>query len=238
MVEIAATRNRYLIGTSVGRRRQEVVIRGTTNLKNAFYDVRVHRHWNAELGLYLHSGFETMALALHRDLLPRLDRQCEVLLFGHSLGAAEAVILAMLLQRDGYRVQRVYATGQPKVTDQAGADKYRDLPVVRVVNENDPVPLLPSSSQDEPGRSYRHLGGEYVLLDGPYFAYLASEYANDKAAVAFWNNLRQQKLQDELHEHAIGSYLARLAPKLEQAIQVPFQERERYISGSRASAPP
>ena len=233
VVDLAATRNRYLIGWSREERLQEVVIRGTTNLRNALYDVRFRRHWNPELGLYLHAGFEAMALALHRDLLPRLDREGELVIFGHSLGAAEAVILGMLLEREGYRVRRVYATGQPKVTDQDGASKYRDLPVVRVVNENDPVPLLPPSSLDEPGRSYRHLGGEYVLLDGPYFAYLAGEYANDTAALAFWNNLRQQKLSEELHEHRILSYLARLSPKLQQAIQVPFRERERYISGSR-----
>jgi triacylglycerol lipase len=238
VVEIAATRNRYLIGWSREERLQEVVIRGTTNLRNALYDVRFRRHWNPELGLYLHAGFEAMALALHRDLLPRLDREGELVIFGHSLGAAEAVILAMLLEREGYRLRRVYATGQPKVTDQDGASKYRDLPLVRVVNENDPVPLLPPSSLDEPGRSYRHLGGEYVLLDGPYFAYLAGEYANDGAALAFWNNLRQQKLSEELHEHRILSYLARLRPKLQRAVQVPFQERERYISGSRAFEQP
>ncbi len=234
VVDIAATRNRYLVGWSRGERLQEVVIRGTTNLRNALYDLRFRRHWNPELGLYLHAGFEAMALALHRDLLPRLDREGELVIFGHSLGAAEAVILGMLLEREGYRVRRVYASGQPKVTDQDGASKYRDLPVIRVVNENDPVPLLPPSSLDEPGRSYRHLGGEYVLLDGPYFAYLAGEYANDGAALAFWNNLRQQKLSEELHEHRILSYLTRLVPKLEQAIQVPFRERERFISGSRA----
>jgi len=237
VVEIAATRNRYLIGWSRDGLLQEVVIRGTTNLKNALYDVRFRRHWNPELGLYLHAGFEAMALALYRDLLPRLDPQGELVLFGHSLGAAEAVILGMLLERDGYRVRRVYATGQPKVTDQAGAAKYRELPVIRVVNENDPVPLLPPSSMDEPGSTYVHLGGEYVLLDGPYFSYLAGEYANDSAAIAFWNNLRQQKLRDELREHGILSYLARLAPKLQQAIQVPFLERERFIAPRGAIAP-
>ncbi len=238
VVDIAATRNRYLVGWSRGERLQEVVIRGTTNLRNALYDLRFRRHWNPELGLYLHAGFEAMALALHRDLLPRLEPAGELVLFGHSLGAAEAVILGMLLERDGYRVRRVYATGQPKVTDRAGAAKYRELPVIRVVNSNDPVPLLPPSSMDEPGSSYAHLGGEYVLLDGPYFSYLAGEYANDSAALDFWNNLRQQRLSEELHEHRILSYLARLAPKLQQAIQVPFLERERYISGSRAFAPP
>jgi len=238
VVEIASTRNRYLIGWSRDGLLQEVVIRGTTNMKNALYDLRFRRHWNPELGLYLHAGFEAMALALYRDLLPRLEPEGELVLFGHSLGAAEAVILGMLLERDGYRVRRIYATGQPKVTDRAGAAKYRELPVIRVVNENDPVPLLPPSSLDEPGSTYVHLGGEYVLLDGPYFSYLAGEYANDSAANAFWSNLGQQKLSEELHEHRILSYLARLAPKLQQAIQVPFRERERFISGSRAFAPP
>ena len=134
VVELRSTRNLYLLGTLPGGRQQEIVIRGTVNLKNSLYDARIRRRWNRELGIYLHSGFEAMALALHRDILPRLDRGCELILMGHSLGAAEALILGLLLDHEGFRVGLVQASGQPRVTDAAGARKYGSFPVLRVIS--------------------------------------------------------------------------------------------------------
>ncbi len=66
-----------------------------------------------------------------------------VSLTGHSLGGAEAVILAMYLKTEGWKVSRVVTFGQPKVTDADGSKRFRDLPVLRVVNANDSVPLVP-----------------------------------------------------------------------------------------------
>jgi predicted lipase len=233
VVELTEIRNFYLVGTLHAERRQEIVIRGTTNLKNAFYDVRMSKHMNRDLGIRLHRGFEAMALALYQDILPRLRKDNELVLFGHSLGGAEAVILSMLLERDGFQVRQVYTSGQPKVTDSVGAQKYHALNVLRITNAHDPMPLLPTRDLSPLDHPYSHIGGELVLLDGPYFAYLDSEFANDALAVSFLRNLIQDDVVDELHEHSIGSYLARIAPKLELAVQVGFLERERYITGPR-----
>jgi hypothetical protein len=236
VVEIPATRNRYLLGF-LAQGRQEVVIRGTANWTNAVFDVRIRRHWNAELGIELHKGFEEMAAVLLRDMVPRLRPGGELVLFGHSLGAAEALILGLLLDSQGYPVRRVYSSGQPRVTDTAGALRFGGFPVLRIVNENDPVPLLPSV-RDLAARSYCHFGDALVLLDGPYYAYFQGDYVNEKLGAVLWNNLLHGRLLEEFHEHSIGNYLLRIAPKTEVALQVPFRDRMRYIYGPEYRAKP
>jgi hypothetical protein len=229
VVDLQRTRNRYLVGTLEAARRQEIVIRGTTNLKNIFYDARVGLRWNRELGLRLHAGFEAMALVLHEDILPRLDRGCELTVMGHSLGAAEAVILGMLLARDGFRVQRVYASGQPRVTDAAGALKYAGFGVLRIVNDNDPVPLLPP-------HGYRHLGPAVLLLDEAYFCYLNGDFQHERLAADLWQNRnRGERVPEQFREHSVLDYLARLNPKLTSAVQVPFAQRWRFLPDPRSA---
>ncbi len=73
VVDIPATRNRYLLGRLPGGR-QEILIRGTANWTNALFDLRVRRRWNPDLGIVLHSGFEEMSTVLLEDLAPRLER--------------------------------------------------------------------------------------------------------------------------------------------------------------------
>jgi hypothetical protein len=230
VVEIEATRNRYLLAV-LPQGRQEVVIRGTANWTNAVFDARIRRHWNAELGIELHKGFEEIATALLQDLVPRLRPEREIVIFGHSLGAAEAVILGLLLDHRGYHVRRVYASGQPRVTDTDGAQRCGGFPVLRIVNANDPVPLLPSVRDLAPARSYRHFGDAVMLLDGPYYVYFRGEYVNEQLGAVLWQALLHGRLLEEFHEHSIGNYLLRIAPKLEEAIQVPFRDRRSFIYG-------
>jgi len=233
VVEIQSTRNRYLLGI-LPPGRQEVVIRGTANWTNAVFDVRIRRHWNAELGIELHKGFEEMATALLLDLVPRLRTEREVVLFGHSLGAAEVVILGLLLDKRGYTVRRVYASGQPRVTDTDGAQRCGGFPVLRIVNANDLVPLLPSVRDLAPARSYRHFGDALMLLDGPYYVYFRGDYVNEERGAMLWRALLHGQLLEEFHEHSIWNYLARIAPKLDVALQVPFQDRMRFLYGPQA----
>ena len=235
VVEIPATRNRYALGRLPGGR-QEIVIRGTANWTNAVFDARIRRNWNPELGIELHKGFEQMATALLEDLSPRLDREGELVIFGHSLGAAEALILGLLLEHRGYPVRQVYGSGQPRVTDVSGARRYDRFPLLRIVNENDPIPLLPSVRDISPAASYHHLGNALVLLDGPYYAYFEGDYANEELGAVVWNNLVHGRLIEEFYEHSIGNYILRIAPKLEGTVQVPFRDRMRYVNGPQPRA--
>jgi len=80
---------------------------------------------------------------------------------GHSLGGAAGILLALLLQADGYTVDAVTAVGAPRLTDPAGAAVLADaLPgLLRVAAYADVVRTLP------PGVRYRHFGRSVLLHD-------------------------------------------------------------------------
>ncbi len=229
VVDLPKTRNRYMIGTLRFDRRCEIIVRGTANAKNALYDVEFLKHRSEKLGINLHAGFEQMALALYEDILPRLDRGYALAIFGHSLGAAEAVILAMLLDSDGFRVARVYASGAPRVTDGEGEKKFDSLPIVRIINEGDPVPFLPPRGMPSATEPYMHLGKAVFLLDGPYYSLLEEDAGDRVMASEFWRDFAREGMLDRINDHFISAYIARLAPKLTGAIQVPYEEREKYM---------
>ena len=233
LVDLPVTENRYMIGTLNAERRHEIYIRGTANMKNVLSDLAYRPHLNEKLGINLHTGFERMALAVYQDILPRLNPDYDLVIFGHSLGAAEAVILAMLLDQDHWKVKQVYASGQPRVTDVAGEKKFDHLPILRVINEDDPVPFLPPRAIVSASSPYTHLGDAVIILDGPYYCLLAEDTCDEVLASDFWHTLSREGPVAQVEEHFIASYIARLAPKLPGAVQVPYAERDAYMTNGK-----
>jgi hypothetical protein len=230
LVDLPETKNRYMLGTLTAAKRQEIWIRGTANFKNAVYDMRFRKHFNEKLGINLHEGFEQMAMAVYADILPHLRPDYDTVIFGHSLGAAEAVILGMLLETDHFKVTQVYASGQPRVTDGAGETKFDALPILRIVNEGDPVPFLPPRDIPSAKDPYQHLGTALVLLDGPYYCLLDEDVGDDLLAADFWKTLAKDGAIKEVDSHFIKAYLGRLEPKLKAPIQVPYADRAKYLA--------
>ncbi len=229
VVDIEKTRNRYMIGTVDGVKRQDIFIRGTANRQNAIADMEIAKRRSAKLGINLHRGFEDMAAAVYEDISPRLRSGYELVIFGHSLGAAEATILGLMLSVDGWRVSRVYASGSPRLTDAAGAAAFASLPLIRVVNEGDPVPLLPPRTLISPADPYVHIGDAVVLLDGPYYCMLGEQTRNEPLAEDFWRSLKTNSLRGDVKEHFIAAYIERIRPKAAGAVEVPPSDRTRYI---------
>jgi hypothetical protein len=230
IVDLPATENRYMIGTVKGQKRQEIWIRGTANFRNALYDVQYRKHWNGFLGCNIHAGFEKMALAVYSDILPRLDPAADLVIFGHSLGAAEAVILAMIVWKDGFRVAQVYASGQPRVTDAAGETTFAALPVLRIVNEGDPVPYLPPRDVPSAKDPYVHLGDAVILLDGTAYCRIGEDRGNEEMAKGFWQLLAADETFTPVKEHLIDAYIARLEAKVNTTVPVPYADRSSYVT--------
>jgi len=229
VVDIPRTANRYMIGTVHAARRQDIWIRGTANRQNALADMQVAKRRSIRLGINLHRGFDDMAMAVYEDILPRLRPGYDLVIFGHSLGAAEATILGLLLSADGQRVTRVYASGSPRLTDAAGAAAFASLPLVRIVNEGDPVPLLPPRTLVSPLDPYVHIGDAVVLLDGPHYCVLGEDSESEPLAVDFWRSLKTNTLAGDVKEHFIASYIERIRPKVAGAVEVPAADRARYL---------
>jgi triacylglycerol lipase len=229
-VDLPTTKNLYMLGISDGDRRQEIVIRGTANFRNAISDVTFGEHMNSKLGIDLHKGFEAMAVAVYNDVLPRLRKDYVVVIYGHSLGAAEAVILGMLLSVDGFTVSQIYASGQPRVTDATGAEKFAYLPILRIVDEADPVPDLPPLSLPSASDHYVHFGTELYLLDGPYYCLVGQDTGDDASSADVWQALTKAGENTPIRNHLIPAYITRLSPKLTNGIQVPYAQRSQYVS--------
>jgi hypothetical protein len=197
------------------KRVQWIVVRGTSNLVNLQLDVDYNKVVDSRLQIPLHKGFAGSALQVYQFAKPLLKTDYETRVTGHSLGGAAAVIVLMLLKEDGFKLGQAITFGQPKVTNRDGVRKYRTLPLLRYINDKDPVPSLPPfevfAVLDE--GPFQHFGPEVVLDDGPNYHYFSDHQAQRLSVLSFWNNLKNLSIQD-VPEHAITTYLTRIRQKL------------------------
>ena len=226
VVELPGVQNRYALFVDNRHRGCDLAIRGTVNLKNAIFDLEFMKDRSEALGIYLHSGFEKVATALYVDLRPRLPPGYSIRVTGHSLGAAEAMIVGMLLSGDGFAVSKVVAFAPPKITDAEGWSRYANLPVVRVAGPFDPVPFLPPKGPVYGRKPYVQGGDLILLLDGPKFTIVGSPFFDDLPD-AF-----KQAYADGRHfdvaDHLLPAYLRRIFPKLDGVEFVDAAQWDRY----------
>jgi triacylglycerol lipase len=191
---------------------QWLVVRGTSNLENVKRNADYNKVVDARLQIPLHKGFADTALQVYQFAKPLLNPEYETRVTGHSLGGAAAAIVLMLLKEDGITLGQAMTFGQPKVTNRQGVAKYRSLPLLRFVNDRDPVPLLPPlemfSLLDE--GPFKHFGPELVLKDGTNYAYFAEPQAERFSVTSFWNTLGNQQPPD----HPISNYIQSLQAKV------------------------
>lgn len=225
----------YFIERDEAARTQYLVVRGTADNKNLSEDLAVRVREDRKTGLPVHAGFEADAQAVYADAKPYLKRGYETRFVGHSLGGAVAAILAVYAKEDGYDVESVVTFGQPRFTTASGAAKLAGLPLTRVVDENDVIPMLPPGLfHNGPYGPYEQVGPEIILLEGPRYVYLPSHDATRLSAGELWRELGVADLPD----HKMQNYLKRLEAKRSGAIEVAYDERERYVAkpGSAAAA--
>jgi len=154
---------------------------------------------------------------------------------GHSLGGAVAAILAIYLIEDGFSVGRVVTFGQPRFTTVDGAKRLGFLPLMRIVDENDIVPMVaPSTYLDPTYGPYNQVGPEVILLKGPEFVFLPSHDAMRIDLGEFWRSLTFANLRD----HEMPNYLRRIESKFTEAREVPYTQRERYVVASTGQLRP
>ena len=217
----------YFLEQDPVRHRQIITIRGTANLRNIREDVEYIPSRNPKLGIYVHSGFDADTQQIFHDLEPKLIKSYSTVVTGHSLGAAIATLLMMYLQEEGYQLEPSINFGQPKVTNHAGAQKYHNLPILRVADENDLVPMVPPRDfLDSVHGAYEHIGPELILLSGRYYSYQTHHQVEADGVDSFWENLGEESITAHFMQH----YLHNIAAKLDQAQAVPYDEREHYIN--------
>jgi len=229
------TEVRYFLEQNNKTHTQFITVRGTHNNQNLSEDLDISVRSDRKVDIPVHTGFDLAARAVFNDLKPQLKPGYKTYVTGHSLGGAIAAILAIYLIEDGVKVERVVTFGQPRFTTAEGVKRLGFLPLTRVVDENDIVPLVPPntfiSSEFGP---FEHVGTEVILLEGPEFVFLPSHDANRISLGEFWRSLSFADLGD----HEMQKYLGRIASKANGAKEVPYTKREKYVVTSAGGPSP
>ncbi|MDH5472751.1 MAG: lipase family protein [Gammaproteobacteria bacterium] len=211
----------YFLITNNISKTQIIAVRGTSNIENAIIDVALQLVLNKHTGIRLHNGFSQAAEAIYTNIKPLLKKDYIIHTTGHSLGGAVALILAMHLNIDNFNIGKIVTFGQPKVTNIAGAHKFKPLNIIRVVTEKDLVPLLPPFDPVDLNNLdiYWHAGQELVLLTDNTYALLEGTSSMLRAT-----QFTQQPVdENNLQNHQITLYLSMLNKKIPTATLVPFK---------------
>lgn len=200
---------------------QTIAVRGTANVTNAIVDLSVALKDDPILDIKLHQGFAAAARAVYKDMKPYLKTDEPIHITGHSLGGAIAVILGMYLKHDGDKVTQVITFGQPKVTNVTGAKEFADLPLIRVVDENDIVPLVPPISplQIKDLDIFWHMGEEIILLGDKKYS-VTSGIKSNMRATKFTTSVPDEK---NLEAHKMATYLKNIKGLQEKPVEVPYK---------------
>jgi hypothetical protein len=223
------TDGRYFLEIDDRRHTQTISVRGTASKIDIHDDIEMKVLDDRRIDIPVHSGFAGTTLNIYNDVTPYLKRNYKTYLTGHSLGGAVAALLAIYLMEDGYNVVSVVTFGQPKFTTGIGVQKLTSLPIVRVVDENDIVPMLPPTLfNNKLFGIYEHVGAEVVLLEGPNYSYLPT---HDASRISIGELSRSMRLAD-LHDHHMDKYLIRLSSKTKTAVEIPYQKREKFVASA------
>lgn len=126
-----------------------IAIAGTASWSDVKADLNIHtvplHRETPDDGIKVHSGFNGYSSALVRDI-EDTDMKEDIILTGHSLGGAVAILTGARLVDSGTDSVKAITFGAPAVGNQAFQDHYRkDMEISPIVQDGDPVPtVLPS----------------------------------------------------------------------------------------------
>ena len=227
---------RYIVLTDDSTKSHYVSIRGTANSHNAMQDINFFKDKSKRLGINIHTGFHRTAEMIADDLLNRLKEDYKVVVTGHSLGGAAAVVVSWYLDYANFNVGECITFGQPKVTDSHGNRKMRDkIKLTRVVNETDVVPLVPPTGTHR--HRYAHTGTLIKLLDDGKFCHLQEPDSLNFGVNSFWlfaarESFSFYEIGKEMPDHFMTHYIDNMkqCSSSKSGEEVLWKDRLQYIS--------
>jgi triacylglycerol lipase len=225
---------KYIVLKDEANKNYYISIRGTINSHNALQDINFFKDKSFRLGIYLHTGFHRTAELIADDLLNRLDRTYSIYITGHSLGAAQAVIVAWYLDYSNFNISECITFGQPKITDSIGTRVMRGkIKLTRIVNETDIVSMVPPAGTHR--NRYAHLGTMIKLLEKGKYCYLEEPDSLNYGVNSFWlfaaeESLSFYEIGKELPDHYMTSYISNIDSIIEEGKEILWKDRMMYLS--------
>ncbi len=200
-----------------------IALRGTTNLRDWITDCEIFK------AAGVHYGFHQAALGIKDQIIQGLAGigNRPILVTGHSLGGALAMLIAEELDLKGHEIRAVYTFGQPRVYDRQRRGQYNaELGdrTFRTVNQHDPVPWLPGVLI-----GYRHAGHELLwhnqtlAVDPPIWSKLGQTFA--ELIVQFRSHtvpanlaLALEDAREAIGDHSMAAAYLAIASQLSQPV--------------------
>ena len=194
---------------------QFVAFRGSKEPRDVLTDAEF---WRTTLitkeGIYeVHSGFLHAWTAVGVDVMTKVNRALPVVVTGHSLGGALALLCALQLEKSGFVVAGVYTFGQPRVGNGQFARLY-DLALkdrtFRFVHEEDIIPRSPTCFL-----GFRHCG-HLVFLNSTDRTQINPPLTDRLISDAWglwkeWKHRGPAGLDTLLRDHFMAGYQERIA---------------------------
>lgn len=149
-----------------------LAVRGTAEMPDVFRDMDAEQVPFEEGNGRVHNGFYGAAKALRGFVSSYLDKFYsgqKLVITGHSLGGAVALILSEMLRRDK-RYQPdilLYTYGSPRAGDTDFVKGAKALLHHRIVNHHDPVPSVPATWMSTSKPKQLAARGSVLVLDAP-----------------------------------------------------------------------
>lgn len=172
--------SRYYLLINVDTKQQMLVIRGSENERDIARDADIPKISYPKLGADLHQGFALAANRIYKMVNPMLTKSRPLLITGHSLGGAIAVIVQMHLVSNGFEPDHmtVITFGQPKVTNLSGAYTQAGKNITRYINQCDTFTQLPPLGLiSNIAGTYRHFGVAVYLLEDEKWSFVPEPVA-------------------------------------------------------------
>jgi len=144
-----------------------IIFRGSKEYRDWMEDFKVEFEEQFESGVMIHKGFNDFFSVIKEKVTPTISKykSNEIIVAGHSLGAALSTLFGLELKRNNYNNIHVYNFGSPRI----GNLKFKklvddtDIPIWRHVNTEDVIPTLPlpvTPDLEEPSNPfvYTHCG--------------------------------------------------------------------------------
>ncbi len=134
-----------------------IAVRGTAEGWDAWLDIDAAQVAMEDGNGQAHQGFHDAFVALKPfvdNYLRQFRTDKKILVCGHSLGGAVALLLAAWLRKHVTPEVILYTYGAPRSGDAAFIESARGLVHHRIVNHSDPVPSIPASWMDTDKRMW------------------------------------------------------------------------------------